>query len=113
MAGAALEVSALAAAGGLGGAYIALRALSRLGGGWLAGRVLALRPREGPLTGLALMPQAGVAIGMALVAAERLPAQSEAILAVAIGSTVVFEVAGPFATKVALARSARLDTPAL
>jgi hypothetical protein len=59
------------------------------------------------------MPQAGVAIGMALVAAERLPAQSEAILAVAIGSTVVFEVAGPFATKVALARSARLDTPAL
>ena len=66
---------------------------------------MGLGPRTGALTGLALMPQAGVAIGMALVAAERLPQHAEALLAVAVASTVLFEVAGPFATQAALARA--------
>ncbi|MEE4120285.1 MAG: cation:proton antiporter [Paracoccaceae bacterium] len=105
MAGASLELDALAAAGALGAGYIALRIGARLVGGLAAGLAVGLGPREGALTGLALMPQAGVAIGMALVAAERLPQHAEALLAVAVASTVLFEVAGPFATQAALARA--------
>lgn len=105
MAGAALELDALAAAGALGAGYVALRIVARLVGGVAAGLAVGLGPREGALTGLALMPQAGVAIGMALVAAERLPQHAEALLAVAVASTVLFEVAGPFATQAALTRA--------
>jgi len=110
MAGASLELDALASAGALGLGYVGLRILARLVGGLAAGGVCRLGAREGALTGLALMPQAGVAIGMALVAAERLPQHAEAILAVAVASTVLFEVAGPFATQISLARVGR-DAP--
>jgi hypothetical protein len=48
------------------------------------------------------MPQAGVAVGMALLAVQRFPDLASTILPVVIGSTVVFEIFGPFATRTAL-----------
>ena len=105
MAGASLRLDALTAVGALGAGYALLRIASRIAGGWAAGHAAGLGGRTGTITGLALMPQAGVAIGMALVAGERLPGQAETILAIAVATTIVFEVAGPLATQVAL----RLD----
>ena len=52
--------------------------------------------------GLALVPQAGVALGMALVAGEHLPQYRESLLAIAVGTTVLFEIVGPVLTRVAL-----------
>ena len=52
----------------------------------------------------ALMPQAGVALGMALVATQRFPQLSDVILPVVIGATVLFEVVGPVLTRQALVR---------
>jgi hypothetical protein len=54
--------------------------------------------------GIALLPQAGVAVGMALLAAQRFPALADRILPVILGSTVVFEVVGPVLTRYALTR---------
>lgn len=105
MAGASLEIAPLEGIGVIGVTYIALRVMARLIGGWVGGRLAGVSGRDGWLTGLALMPQAGVAIGMALVAAERFPRYSEQILALAIASTIVFEIAGPFLTQIALAAS--------
>ena len=105
MAGASLEIGPLKGIGMIGVAYVALRIVARLIGGWAGARLAGLSGREGCLTGLSLMPQAGVAIGMALVAAERFPAYGEQILALAIASTIVFEVIGPILTQIALARS--------
>ena len=105
MAGASLEIGPLKGIGMIGAAYIVLRIGARLIGGWAGARLAGLSGRVGCLTGLSLMPQAGVAIGMALVAAERFPAYGEQILALAIASTILFEVIGPFMTQVALARS--------
>jgi hypothetical protein len=53
---------------------------------------------------MALMPQAGVALGMALVAAQRRPDLGESILTVVIASTVLFEIAGPILTRQSLIR---------
>lgn len=39
---------------------------------------------------------------MALVAAERFPAQAEALIAVSVAVTVLFELAGPVATRWAI-----------
>ena len=59
-------------------------------GGLLAGSAPETRQR----IGACLMPQAGVALGLALVATERLP-ELGYILPLAIGATVVFELIGP------------------
>ena len=107
MAGASLKPEDLHGIGLIGVAYVALRAAARIIGGWTGGRLAGLPGREGALTGLALMPQAGVAIGMALVAAERFPGFADQILALTIASTIVFEIAGPVLTQFALKRAAR------
>jgi hypothetical protein len=54
--------------------------------------------------GVALLPQAGVAIGMALVAANFIPEYRQTILSVAVSSTVIFEIIGPVFTRLALER---------
>lgn len=59
--------------------------------------------------GAALLPQAGVAIGMALVASEALPALRSTLLPIVIGTTVVFEIGGPLLTRLALARSGETE----
>lgn len=45
---------------------------------------------------MALTPQAGVAMGMALLAGERFPEFSATLMAVVVGSTVFFEAIGPW-----------------
>ncbi len=107
LAGATLQTDALLQLGWAGVLYLALRVLARIaggfGGGWLAGTSAAERRWYGP----ALLPQAGVAVGIALVAGEALPHWAGTIMALTIASTVVFEVAGPPLTLLAIRRVAR------
>lgn len=77
-------------------AYLVLRMAGRVLGGYLA--VMFSRAKHEALPrniGLALTPQAGVAIGMALLAAERFPEFSDTILPVVVASTIIFELIGP------------------
>jgi hypothetical protein len=60
--------------------------------------------------GMALLPQAGVAVGMALVASDRFPDFREAILTVTIGTTIVFEIFGPIGTRLALEKVGETKT---
>lgn len=104
LAGASLHLDALLEAGALAGGYIGLRVAGRLLGtrlgGWLTGTDVTVRR----WIGLALLPQAGVAIGMALLASQRFPELKELILPVVLGSTVVFEIVGPMLTRWTLAK---------
>lgn len=104
LAGASLEFDLLAELGLIGGAYIALRITARLVGGWLGAVVSGVPAQQRPWFGLALLPQAGVAIGMALVAAQEFPAYRDLILGLTIGTTVFFELLGPIATLWAVKR---------
>ena len=54
--------------------------------------------------GIALLPQAGVAIAMVLLASQRFPELSDILLPVILGSTVIFELTGPVLTRLALLR---------
>lgn len=105
MAGGLLDLSLLRDFGLIGAAYVAARLLARVIGGWLGARLSGLGGEEGLLMGLALTPQAGVAIGMALVTADRFPEHGAQIIAITISSTIVFELAGPLLTQFALARA--------
>lgn len=107
LAGASLEVDALWSLGWITLAYVALRVASRLVGGEIGARLGRVTPAERHAYGPALLPQAGVAVGMALVAAETLPHWSTAIMTLTVAATVVFEIIGPPFTLAAIRRVAR------
>lgn len=111
IAGASLETARLIDVGWIGAAYILLRILARLAGGWVGGWIGGAPEVERRWFGAALLPQAGVAVGMGLVAAEQFPELSETILTLTIGTTVVFEIFGPFVTLLALRRVADQESP--
>lgn len=96
---------------GLVAAFVILRIASRFIGSWVGGSSAASNKGMKLWMGAALLPQAGVAVGMALVAGYHFPAYQEMILNVAIITTVIFEVLGPIAAKVALLKNARFKTP--
>ncbi|MEI4234619.1 cation:proton antiporter [Roseovarius sp. D22-M7] len=97
LAGASLDVGMLADLGLVGGAYVLLRILARVGAGWLGGTMAGLPAAQRPWIGAALLPQAGVAVGMALIAAQEFPEHRDLILSLTIGTTVIFEILGPIA----------------
>ena len=106
LAGASLELSALEAVGWLGLAYILGRAGGRLAGGMGGTLVSGHHQRNGHWMGISLMPQAGIAIGMALTAQETLPASIiTGLMPIVVGSTILFELLGPVLTRMALKRT--------
>ena len=105
LAGASLEIAALHQIAIVGLVYIALRAIGLWLGAWTGGAISHADPLLRRWMGIALMPQAGVALGMALVATQRHPELGETILAIVVASTVVCEVIGPLLTRTALVRA--------
>ena len=69
-------------------------------------------PKVRKYLGITLLPQAGVAIGMAqMVAASDLPQTLSAqVVTVALFATLVYELAGPVLTKFALAKAGEIST---
>jgi Kef-type K+ transport system membrane component KefB len=103
LAGALLEIGLLKDIGLLGLAYIVFRVAGKLIGAYIGasdpgGMGASMRK----YIGLGLIPQAGVALGLALMALEQFPAVGETIFSTIVATTVVFELAGPIATRTAL-----------
>ncbi len=104
MAGYQLEWAMLPTLGALGLAYVAARIAGRLAGGRFGGYLAGSEPHTRKRIGACLMPQAGVALGLALLATERLP-ELTYILPLVIGATVIFELVGPPLTLIQLRRA--------
>lgn len=107
LAGAAFDWTSLAHIGWLGLAFILLRGLGKIMGGCLSAQLAGLGIREGFFYGATLLPQAGVAMGMALIASHYYPEFTNLILNLTIGSTVIYELLGPICTRWALASQSR------
>ena len=105
LSGAALEVGVLPHIGLLAATYVILRIFGRLSGAWIGARLCGAETSIARWMGMALMPQAGVALGMALVAVQHFPELAETVLPVVLVSTVFFELIGPICTRVALRRA--------
>jgi Kef-type K+ transport system membrane component KefB len=102
LAGASLDLGALPAIGVIGVVYILCRAFGKIAGARIGGEFARADKTTKDWMGVALLPQAGVAIGMALVAANHFPEHRQTLLPVVIGSTVFFELVGPVFTRLAL-----------
>ncbi len=110
LAGASLDVGVLSSVGLMGLGYIILRIFARIIGGWFGAHLVRAPSEQRFWFGIALLPQAGVAMGFALIAAESFPIYAEAILTVTIGTTVVFELLGPSGTLLALRKTGSTKT---
>lgn len=114
-AGAGLHVSALADVGLLAAAYL----IARAAGKWLGPQVAALglsrKAKEAwelRALGYGLLPQAGAAIGLAILARDSLPVAGDEILTVVLAAVVVFELTGPLAvSKAVTAAGEATQTP--
>ena len=105
LAGASLELEAVAEIGLIGLAYILCRATGKILGARIGSQCSKADNATKNWIGVALLPQAGVAIGMALVASNQFPEYRQILLSVVIGSTVFFEIVGPVFTRLALKRT--------
>ena len=109
LAGASLNLGRLEEIGAIGIAYLILRTLSRVTGGWVGGTLARVPFLHCRWIGFALVPQAGVALGMALVAVNHFPELGNVLLATTIGTTILFEIFGPILTRVALRQVGEAD----
>lgn len=92
------------------GAYVLLRAVGKVAGAALGARLGGATPAQVRWIGLALVPQAGVAIGLALTLA-RLPALAAigpTLVNVVLGAAILYELIGPLTARLALGRLGEL-----
>ena len=104
LAGVNLELEMIGAVGLICAVYIPFRIIGKIAGARLGGQFSQADMATRRWMGVALLPQAGVAIGMALVASNFIPEYRQTLLSVAIFSTVFFEIIGPIFTRLALER---------
>lgn len=82
-------------------AYIALRAIGKVTGAWLGATVSGAPPVVGRTLGFGLMPQAGVAIGLALRLGHvpALQPMAAPLLNLVLAATLIHELLGPVAAR--------------
>lgn len=111
--GAELDLHVLSTVGILGLLYILARSLGKYFGARVGASVVKSEPKIRKYLGLTLLPQAGVAIGMAQVVITKLPEYGAEIRAVVLCATLVYELIGPVITRIALERSGEIPESVL
>lgn len=105
MSGASLHLAYLWHVGLIGIGYVLARVAGKAAGASL-GAVLGNSPASvRKYLGLGLVPQAGVAIGVTMLARQEFPALAQMLTTVILGSVVVYEIIGPVCAKIAVVRS--------
>ena len=109
LSGARLEFSVLQTAGLLGLLYIVGRTIGKFGGCWIGTSVVKSSPHIRSYLGFAMLPQSGVAIGLAMAAYNALkdsvPDQADTIHNITLLSVFVFALIGPILVKMAFDRT--------
>jgi len=99
LSGLSLDLLSLKAIGWIGIVFILSRAMGKMLGAGLTAKYTSADQEVQYRLGACLLPQAGVAIGMALLVADRLPEIGNTVLSLTVASTVFFELLGPVVTR--------------
>lgn len=100
--GLGLDMSVLKTVGIIGAGYIIARVIGKVIGAYLGAKIAKSEPIVQKYLGLTLVPQAGVAIGLALIVQNELPAYGAQIRTIILAGTVIYELIGPLCTKIAI-----------
>jgi Kef-type K+ transport system membrane component KefB len=106
--GAGLHIERLPEMGLLGLAFILLRVGGKYAGAWLGGLLARSTPEVRRYLGLALLSQAGVAIGLAISANDRFADLADLVINVVTATTFIVQLAGPVLVKVAITRAGEI-----
>ncbi len=109
LSGMSLELSALSVAGLVGAVYVVVRIAGKYLGAYCGAAATRQSTPVKRYLGLALIPQAGVAIGLAFLAKRILPDETgDVLLAIILASSVLYELMGPWCAKKAIFLSGSL-----
>ncbi len=112
LAGADLNLSLLKSMGALGVAYVAGRAGGKLIGARFGSRWTTLQPANRRILGVAMLSQAGLAVGLTLAISRRFPDYAPAVTTVVLAAVALFEIIGPVSARLAIVRSGEFHAPA-
>jgi len=109
LSGAGLDISILPQIGLVGVVYLVLRVAGKIFGSWFGAKIMHADDNICKWLGPALIPQAGVAIGLTIVAQSVIPEYAETIRAVILCATLVYELIGPAASKWTLTKAGEIQ----
>ena len=106
--GASLRLDVLLTVGLVGVIYIIMRVGGKIFGAYFGARITKSPKTVRTWLGFALIPQAGVAIGLTIVAGSVVPQYANEIRAVVLCATLIYELVGPAITKFALKKAGEI-----
>lgn len=106
--GAGFEISALGGIGFIGLLYVIMRVVGKIAGAWIGGKITKQEEKICKYLGPTLIPQAGVALGLIVVAGNIIPEYAAEIRVIILCSTFIYSVIGPVVAKSALERSGEI-----
>jgi len=110
LAGASLEIDLLMQIGVIGLVYLIFRVVGKFIGTYLGAVIAKSDDDIKKYLSLGLFPQAGVALGMALIAKEQFPQAGSIIFTTVAATTVIYEIIGPYFVKIALHKTNQIHS---
>mgnify|MGYP006064718581 FL=1 len=110
--GAELQLSVIPTIGLVGVIYVVLRVAGKMFGAWAGAALMKAPETVRRWLGPTLVPQAGVAIGLSLVAESVVPQYASVIRAVVLCATLIYEIIGPMVTKICLKKAGEISADA-
>lgn len=107
--GAELDITLLPTVGVIGIIYIIVRVIGKVIGTAIGANISKAEPVVKKYLGYTLIPQAGVAIGLAGIATSVVPEYGNKIQAIILCATIVYELVGPLITKIALTKAGEIS----
>jgi len=104
-----LDITVLPKVGVIGVIYIICRVIGKVAGASLGAFIMKAPDPVKKYIGFSLVPQAGVAIGLSLMAAQMLPQFGQTIRAVILSATFIYELTGPVITKISLKKAGEIS----
>ena len=107
--GASLDVTIIASVGLVGAVYVVGRVVGKALGAALGAKMSKAPKVVSRWLGLTLVPQEGVAIGLATSAAASLPEYGARIKTIVLCGVVIYELIGPVITKAVLKKAGEIS----
>lgn len=106
--GAELDLAVLPTIGLLGVLYLIFRSLGKYLGAMVGSAAVKADKNIVKYLGVALLPQAGVAIGMSQIISNEMPIYGDTVRTVVLCATLIYEIFGPVLTKIVLIKAGEI-----
>ncbi len=107
--GAELNVSIIPTIGIVGITYVLVRVIGKMFGAYAGAKLMKAPSAVQKYLGPALIPQAGVAIGLTVIARQVVPDHGATITAVILCATLIYELVGPAIAKLTLKKAGEIS----